>query len=181
MKLQKANRLSSAPQLAFGCQPHKVHSIHLEPQEYSLFSQRYCSDDYIVLSLETRLLPYLSLQENLFLNSSIKKKAKKQLLLTWLPIFHWSTTILTKEVSALSTYERLKCQLLQFVFSEKETMLVTDIFSKLTVPQKQELLPLFQQITRRAQKQLILLTNDRQIADNPYIDVKLSLNKTEKD
>lgn len=155
-------------------QPKKVHSILIEANLYHEFHHRYLGENYAVLSTENTFLPYLSLQENIFINSQLKEKEQKQQLRQLFSLVQLNPALLNKEITTLTFFEKIKCQLLQLYLSNKQMILVTDIFRKLTVSQKQELLPLFQQIAQKSNKQIVILTTEAAIADNIYVDIKLS-------
>ncbi|MFD1899610.1 hypothetical protein [Enterococcus termitis] len=119
---------------------------------------------------ENTFLPYLSIQENLFVGTSIKEKDKKQLLTQHFQYVGLSTDSLLKSESDLTTLELIKLQLVQFLLIDKDIIIIDDIFQKLSISQRQELLPLLQKITKEKKKAILVLTNDIQIAESPYVD-----------
>lgn len=119
---------------------------------------------------ENTFMPYLSLTENLFIGSNIREKDKKQALSDCLKYVALSESILNKALTDLSLYEQIKLQLIQWLLIDKDILIIDDIFQELTVHQRQELLPLFQQIAKEKKKAILVLTTDFQIAESPYMD-----------
>ncbi|MTD39005.1 hypothetical protein GIX45_10210 [Erwinia sp. CPCC 100877] len=119
---------------------------------------------------ENTFLPYLSIRDNLFIGSSVKEKQKKQLLNDYFTYIGLSLAVLNKQEEQLTCFERIKLQLLQLLLSEKDIIIIDDIFQQLSVGQKQELLPLLQRITKEKNKAILVFTSDIQIAKSPYID-----------
>ncbi|EOI00568.1 hypothetical protein UAY_01671 [Enterococcus moraviensis ATCC BAA-383] len=119
---------------------------------------------------ENTFLPYLSIKENLFVGSSIKEKDKKALLNQFFDYIGLSSSILNKSKEQLTTFEQVKLQLTQLLLIEKDIIIIDDIFQKLSIAQRQELLPLLQKIAKEKKKAILVLTNDIQIAESPYMD-----------
>ena len=119
---------------------------------------------------ENTFLPYLSIKENLFVGSSIKEKNKKALLNQFFDYIGLSSSVLNKSKEQLTTFEQVKLQLTQLLLIEKDIIIIDDIFQKLSIAQRQELLPLLQKIAKEKKKAILVLTNDIQIAESPYMD-----------
>jgi ABC-type molybdate transport system ATPase subunit len=119
---------------------------------------------------ENTFFPYLSIRDNLFIGSTAKEKQKKQLLNDYFTYVGLSSAVLNKQEEKLTCFERIKLQLVQLLLSEKDLIIIDDIFQQLSVGQKQELLPLLQRITKEKNKAILVFTNDLQIAESPYID-----------
>ncbi|MBO0469338.1 hypothetical protein JZO66_02180 [Enterococcus sp. DIV0242_7C1] len=119
---------------------------------------------------ENTFLPYLSIRDNLFLGTSIKEKNKKPLLIEQLSYVGLTHDVLIKSESDLNTLEVIKLQLVQLLLLDKDIIIIDDIFQKLSIGQRQELLPLLQKIAKEKKKAILVLTNDIQIAESPYMD-----------
>ncbi|MBO0439486.1 hypothetical protein [Candidatus Enterococcus ikei] len=119
---------------------------------------------------ENTFLPYLSIRDNLFVGTSIKEKNKKQLLNNYLEYVGLTTSVLNKSEEQLTTFEQIKLQLVQLLLIDKDIIIIDDIFQELSIGQRQELLPLLQKIAKEKQKAILVLTNDIQIAESPYMD-----------
>ncbi len=119
---------------------------------------------------ENIFLPYLSIRDNLFVGTSIKEKDKKKRLNDLFTYVSLAASVLNKSEDQLSTFEQIKLQLIQLLLLEKDIIIIDDIFQKLTISQRQELLPLLQKIAKEKQKAILVLTNDIQIAESPYMD-----------
>ncbi|EOL44242.1 hypothetical protein [Enterococcus caccae] len=119
---------------------------------------------------ENIFLPYLSIRDNLFVGTSIKEREKKQLLNNWLTYIGLPTSVLNKSEDTLTSFEQIKLQLVQLLLIKKDIIIIDDIFQKLSIGQRQELLPLLQKIAKEKQKAILVLTNDIQIAESPYMD-----------
>lgn len=119
---------------------------------------------------ENIFLPYLSIRDNLFVGSSIKERDKKSLLNDLFAYVGLPTSVLNKSKEQLTTFEQIKLQLVQLLLIEKDIIIIDDIFQELSIGQRQELLPLLQKIAKEKQKAILVLTNDIQIAESPYMD-----------
>ncbi|WP_086313260.1 osmoprotectant transport system ATP-binding protein [Enterococcus sp. 7F3_DIV0205] len=119
---------------------------------------------------ENIFLPYLSIRDNLFVGSSIKEKEKKKILNVLFDYVGLTTSILNKSKDELSAFELVKLQLVQLLLIKKDIIIIDDIFQELSISQRQELLPLLQKIAKEKQKAILVLTNDIQIAESPYMD-----------
>ncbi|MGM0217284.1 hypothetical protein [Enterococcus sp. AZ126] len=119
---------------------------------------------------ENIFLPYLSIRDNLFVGSSIKEREKKKFLNNLFDYVGLTTSVLNKSEEQLNTFEQIKLQLVQLLLVEKDIIIIDDIFQALSIGQRQELLPLLQKIAKEKQKAILVLTNDIQIAESPYMD-----------
>lgn len=119
---------------------------------------------------ENTFLPYLSIRDNLFVGSSVKEKEKKPLLNKLFDYVSLNTSVLIKSEDTLTIFEQIKLQLVQLLLIDKDIIIIDDIFQKLSVAQRQELLPLLQKIAKDKMKAILVLTNDIQIAESPYMD-----------
>ncbi|MGX7243251.1 hypothetical protein ACWOC1_00230 [Enterococcus quebecensis] len=119
---------------------------------------------------ENIFLPYLSIRDNLFVGTSIKEKNKKPLLNEYLDYVGLKDSILNTSESHLTSFERIKLQLVQLMIIGKDIIIIDDIFQDLSIGQRQNLLPLLQKIAKEQQKAILVLTNDIQIAESPYMD-----------
>ncbi|WP_348920027.1 hypothetical protein [Enterococcus rotai] len=119
---------------------------------------------------ENIFLSYLSIRDNLFVGTSIKEKDKKKRLNDLFTYVSLPASVLNKSEDQLNTFEQIKLQLIQLLLLEKDIIIIDDIFQKLTISQRQELLPLLQKIAKEKQKAILVLTNDIQIAESPYMD-----------
>lgn len=122
------------------------------------------------ISAENTFLPYLSIRDNLFVGTSIKEKDKKKRLDDLFNYVGLTTNALNKSEDELISFEQIKLQLVQLLLIEKDVIIIDDIFQKLSIGQRQELLPLLQKIAKEKQKAILVLTNDIQIAESPYMD-----------
>jgi len=122
------------------------------------------------ISSENTFLPYLSIRDNLFVGSSIKEKDKKKRLDDLFIYVGLATNVLNKSEEELTSFEQIKLHLVQLMLIEKDVIIIDDIFQKLSIGQRQELLPLLQKIAKEKQKAILVLTNDIQIAESPYMD-----------
>ncbi|ALS00540.1 hypothetical protein ATZ33_03875 [Enterococcus silesiacus] len=119
---------------------------------------------------ENTFLPYLSIRDNLFVGSNIKEKDKKKLLNELFDYVALNPSVLVKSEDTLTSFEQIKLQLVQLLLIDKDIIIIDDIFQKLSVAQRQELLPLLQKIAKEKKKAILVLTNDIQIAESPYMD-----------
>lgn len=119
---------------------------------------------------ESTFLPYLSLQDNLFIGASVKEKNKKQVLTHYFNYIGLASSVLNKTETSLTTFERIKLQLAQLLIIDKDIIIIDDVFQELSISQRQELLPLLQKITKEKEKAILVLTKDIQIAESPYMD-----------
>ncbi|MBO0472645.1 osmoprotectant transport system ATP-binding protein [Enterococcus sp. DIV0840] len=119
---------------------------------------------------ENTFLPYLSIKDNLFVGSSVKERDKKKMLNDLFDYVGLTTSVLNKSEEQLSIFEQIKLQLVQLLLIEKDVIIIDDIFQELSIGQRQELLPLLQRIAKEKQKAILVLTNDIQIAESPYMD-----------
>lgn len=133
------------------------------------FNNKEASNIGFVLS-ENPFLPYLSLNDNLFIGSSMKKNEKKQFIQQYFTYLGIELSILLKSSEQLTAYEQVKLQLFRVLLLDKETILIDDVFQKLSIFQRQELLPLLQKIAKNKGKSILILTKDAQIAESPYMD-----------
>lgn len=123
-----------------------------------------------LVSKKNIFFPYLSLLDNLFITSIIKERHRKQALNELLLLFELNTNTLFKSYEQLTQYEQIQLQLMQIVLSNKKEIIIEDIFSDLTIHQRQHLLPLLKQIAGKKEKAILLFTSDQQIAESSYID-----------
>ncbi|MHC5229164.1 hypothetical protein ACYSNW_12845 [Enterococcus sp. LJL99] len=123
-----------------------------------------------LISKENIFFPYLSLKDNLFITSEIKEKNRKTALNELLLQFQISPNTLFKSYEQLTKYEQIQLQLMQIVLSNKNEIIIEDIFSDLSIYQRQHLLPLLKQISNKKEKAILLFTSDQQIAESSYID-----------
>lgn len=123
-----------------------------------------------LVSKENIFFPYLSLTDNLFITSEIKEKNRKYALNELLLLFQISPNTLFKSYEQLTRFEQIQLQLMQIVLSNKKDIIIEDIFSDLSIYQRQHLLPLLKQITTKKEKSILLFTSDQQIAESSYID-----------
>lgn len=140
---------------------------------YFLINQTFQKNQAVTIGfilLENTFIPYLSLKENLFIGSSIREKDRKHALNDCLSYVGLSVSILNKSARELSLYEQIKLQLVQWLLLDKDLLIINDVFQALTIHQRQELLPLVQQIAKEKNKAILVLTTDFQIAESPYMD-----------
>lgn len=133
------------------------------------FRLKHASTIGFVLS-ENPFLPYLSLKENLFIGSSTKNREQKKVIHKYFSYLGIETAALTKNVESLSFYQQVKLQLCRMLLLNKDIIIIDDIFQKLSIFQRQELLPLLQKIAKSDKKAILILTEDIQIAESPYMD-----------
>ncbi|MGX7148935.1 hypothetical protein [Enterococcus ureasiticus] len=119
---------------------------------------------------ENTFLSYLSIKDNLFVGSSVKERDKKKILNDLFDYVGLTTSVLNKSEEQLTIFEQIKLQLVQLLIIEKDVIIIDDIFQELSIGQRQELLPLLQRIAKEKQKAILVLTNDIQIAESPYMD-----------
>lgn len=123
-----------------------------------------------LISKENIFFPYLSLIDNLFITSVIKEKNRKRALNELLSLFELNQNTLFKSYDQLTNFEQILLQLMQIVLSNKKEIIIEDIFSALSIYQRQHLLPLLKQIADKKEKAILLFTSDQQIAESSYID-----------
>lgn len=122
---------------------------------------------------EFTFLPHLSITDNLFICSTIKPNAQKAVLRDWIATFDFSMSIMSESFEELSKLEQIKLQLLQLILSDKEKIILANDFSKLTIFEKQLLLPLLKELTKKAGISVWLITDDEKIVNSPYIDTTI--------
>ena len=123
-----------------------------------------------LLCKENVFFPYLSLIDNLFIGSDIKEKNRKNSLKELLCLFQLTPNTLFKSYENLTSYEQTQIQLIRILLSNKQEIVVDDVFSQLTIYQRQHLLPLLKEIAEKKEKAILLFTSDRQIAESSYIN-----------
>lgn len=116
-------------------------------------------------------LPYLSIKENLFIGTSIKEKQKKIILNYYMQFIGLDESILIKDKSDITFFEYIKLQIIHLLLTEKNVLIMDNVFSKLTVYQRQELLRLLQKIAKNNNKAIFIVTDDSKIAKSSYIDI----------
>lgn len=172
-----SNAEKQLTQLMHSFQAEKI-TVYLEKQVlksdcYFLLDQsfrhKYSATIGFVLA-ENPFLPYLSLKENLFVGGTFKNRAQKKILTSYFDYLGLEPAILIKSIDALSFYEQVKLQLCRMLILNKNTIVIDDVFQKLSVFQRQELLPLIQKIAKAEKKAILILTSDPQIARSPYMD-----------
>lgn len=89
---------------------------------------------------ENTFLPYLSIRDNLFVGSSIKEKNKKKQLNDWFNYVGLTMSVLNKSEEQLTSFERIKLQLVQLLLIEKDIIIIDDIFQELSIAQRLSLI-----------------------------------------
>ena len=120
------------------------------------------------LSSSETFLPYLPLEENLFIASTIKERDRKIVLLTF-QVFQLEPALLGRSFTSFTTFEKIKMRIIQLLLSKTSTLVIDDIFSSLTIGQRQEILPQLKIAVQKRNKRLLFLTKDPQIIDSPYV------------
>lgn len=129
------------------------------------------SKEYSVglITEKVSFLPYLSVQENLFLGTSIKKRNQKNQLQELFSLTNLDLFLLNKSIDALSSFENLKLQVIQFLLLEKKLLIIDNSFKQLSVKECQSFLSILQHLTKLKNITVLLVTNDQQIVQSSYI------------
>ena len=93
------------------------------------------------LSSSETFLPYLPLEENLFIASTIKERDRKVVLAEAFQVFQLEPALLGRSFTSFTTFEKIKMRIIQLLLSKTSTLVIDDIFSSLTIGQRQEILP----------------------------------------
>ena len=120
------------------------------------------------LSSSETFLPYLPLEENLFIASTIKERDRKVVLAEAFQVFQLEPALLGRSFTSFTTFEKIKMRIIQLLLSKTSTLVIDDIFSSLTIGQRQEILPQLKIAVQKRNKRLLFLT-DPQIIDSPYV------------
>lgn len=124
------------------------------------------------LSSSETFLPYLPLEENLFIASTIKERDRKVVLAEAFQVFQLEPALLGRSFTSFTsftTFEKIKMRIIQLLLSKTSTLVIDDIFSSLTIGQRQEILPQLKIAVQKRNKRLLFLTKDPQIIDSPYV------------
>ena len=121
------------------------------------------------LSSSETFLPYLPLEENLFIASTIKERDRKVVLAEAFQLFQLEPALLGRSFTSFTTFEKIKMRIIQLLLSKTSTLVIDDIFSSLTIGQRQEILPQLKIAVQKRNKRLLFLTKDPQIIDSPYV------------
>lgn len=164
-------------QLKSLCDTHAVYALYSAPENtIETFNQLTNHIFKLKKSKNVGLLlkrpfffPYLSLMDNLLLKCPISKAKRKKHLLDWFGYLDLSFHLLLTNFEMVTTYEKVKLQLLQLLLSEKHLIIITDIFSDLSIYERQLFLPLLKKTAVDHEKCIILLTSDTQIIESPYV------------
>ena len=121
------------------------------------------------LSSSETFLPYLPLEENLFIASTIKERDRKVVLAEAFQVFQLEPALLGRSFTSFTTFEKIKMRIIQLLLSKTSTLVIDDIFSSLTIGQRQEILPQLKIAVQKRNKRLLFPTKDPQIIDSPYV------------
>lgn len=119
-------------------------------------------------------ISYLSIQENITFGSSLHKKQTREQLKYLLADVELTKTTLQKQTNQLTPLDCIKLQLFHAILMKNTTLIIDDIFEKLSVEEIQAFLPLLQHVTHKYQLAVVLLTQDEKIAQSPYVDRKIA-------
>lgn len=89
------------------------------------------------LSSSETFLPYLPLEENLFIASTIKERDRKVVLAEAFQVFQLEPALLGRSFTSFTTFEKIKMRIIQLLLSKTSTLVIDDIFSSLTIGQRQ--------------------------------------------
>ena len=112
------------------------------------------------LSSSETFLPYLPLEENLFIASTIKERDRKVVLAEAFQVFQLEPALLGRSFTSFTTFEKIKMRIIQLLLSKTST---------LVIGQRQEILPQLKIAVQKRNKRLLFLTKDPQIIDSPYV------------
>lgn len=127
---------------------------------------QYFTADVGKITLTPNFIPYLSLTENLlmgFPNKIYKQKITDLPLAKELQI---TDSLLTKELTNLTTTEMIQLQLFRALLANNKIICLEDITSALTIPERQQLFNLFRDLIEKDQVVICLLTTDKTLVDN---------------
>lgn len=123
--------------------------------------------DLMIVQKNWPFFPYLNLKEQVFLDIPEKqKKAKQEQAQDKLMI---DSSLLKKSVSELSTYERIKLQLMHAILADKNKLIIEDPIDDLSIIEIQDLLTNLCDLVNDHSFSILLLTHDLSIAERPYV------------
>lgn len=111
------------------------------------------------ITLEWRLIPYLSLQENILLGVEKKNSKNTELLQQLTQQFNLEKTFL-KTQEQLTSFERVKLQFLHSLLLQKQKIYFDNVCSAFSIRETQEFLHLCQKIAKTHNLAILLTTTD---------------------
>lgn len=118
------------------------------------------------ISLTPDFIPYLSLTDNLLMGFSNKFYKQK---ITDLPLakeLAITDILLNKELDNLTSVELIQLQLFRALLVHNKILCFEDIISALSIPERQQLFSLFQDLIEKEDLVIYLLTTDETLVDN---------------
>lgn len=146
------------------CPLEKQHKIleHLK--------KRFLLQNWIILrsSKNWPMFPYLNLKDHVLLD--VPEKEIKQDRLAYQEKLDISPSLLNCAAAELTSFEKVKLQLLHALLSKRNNIVIEDTFDELSVLEIQELLHLLSYLAHEENQGILLFTHDATIAQSPYID-----------
>ncbi|MGG5358900.1 MULTISPECIES: hypothetical protein [unclassified Enterococcus] len=125
----------------------------------------------VIIQKEWPLFPYLSLKDQVFLNTAGKKEKKNHAkTASYLDCLKLSSEILAKQAQELTLLEKIKLQLLHSLIADKKQLLLEEVFDQLTIPEIQEILTILKLLVKEKQFSILVFTDDATIAQSSYVD-----------
>ena len=98
------------------------------------------------------------------------KKEIKQDRLAYQEKLDISPSLLNCAAAELTSFEKVKLQLLHALLSKRNNIVIEDTFDELSVLEIQELLHLLSYLAHEENQGILLFTHDATISQSPYID-----------
>ncbi len=125
-------------------------------------------DNFAIIQKNWPMFPYLNLKDHVLLD--VPEKEIKQDRLAYQEKLDISPSLLNCAVAELTSFEKVKLQLLHALLSKRNNIVIEDTFDELSVLEIQELLHLLSYLAHEENQGILLFTHDATIAQSPYID-----------
>lgn len=125
-------------------------------------------DNFAIIQKNWPMFPYLNLKDHVLLD--VPEKEIKQDRLAYQEKLDISPSLLNCAAAELTSFEKVKLQLLHALLSKRNNIVIEDTFDELSVLEIQELLHLLSYLAHEENQGILLFTHDATIAQSPYID-----------
>lgn len=129
----------------------------LNKNEFLQLQQKQELDLNQAIQPKWRYLPFLTIQENLFIQNKNKCDLPIDDLLR---LLEFTPTLLAQKKDTLTPLEEIKCQLLQKLLSKKNVILFSDSIDSLAIFEKQQLLTICVKLAQKCQLTIYILSED---------------------
>jgi ABC-type sugar transport system, ATPase component len=119
------------------------------------------------ISLETQLIPFLSLKDNLLLGVN---KKRQPLFVNYFQQSQLPLTLLEHPIKQLSKLEHIQFQIIKQLLLQKNCLIIDHCDEALSVKETQLFLAFCREIAHTYQVSLILISADEQLTQTPYLE-----------